>query len=195
MGGALRPDDGSTMTGGGVLRLACVPIPEADSLWNAPNLLMQKFPAPEFVATTSLELTAAAPGESAGLIIFGYDYAWLGLRNTSDGLRLVHVVCRNARDGGREKEIASVPVALSKIFLRASVNADATCRFAFSRDGKNFEPIGESFKATPSRWVGAKIGVFASAPPTAASKDSTSSSAKSGAALFDWFRVTASGNL
>ncbi|HTX64453.1 MAG TPA: family 43 glycosylhydrolase [Opitutaceae bacterium] len=172
-------------TVGGVapgLRLAAVPAPAADSLWMAPNLLMQKFPAPEFSATTRLTLTPAGTGDEAGLIVFGYSYAWIGVRQTATGPRLVQMVCAKARDGGKECEAAGVALPPGPCVLRVTVDAQARCTFAYSRDGWSFETLGEVFQAEQSRWVGAKVGVFAAARYGAAG---------GGQAQVDWFRVTA----
>ena len=37
---------------------------------------------------------------------------------------------------------------------------DALCTFSYSKDGKKFSSIGESFKAQPGQWIGAKVGMF-----------------------------------
>lgn len=150
----------------GWLRLAAQP--RAANLWSAPWLLLQKFPAPVFTATTVVDPTGlAAPGE-AGLVVFGTDYAWIGVRRTADGLRLVCVERRGAMDGGTET-IAEGPAAGGRIWLRVEVSADARCRFSYSVDeGGNFAPLGGEFTAQPGRWVGAKVGLFAQGPPLAA---------------------------
>ncbi|HWA09414.1 MAG TPA: glycoside hydrolase 43 family protein [Opitutaceae bacterium] len=169
----------------GSLRLSSVPAPATDSMWLAPNLLMQKFPAPAFTATTVLKFAPAAPGECSGLVVFGYDYAWIGLRRTAAGFRLVEAVCRDANNQGREREIAGIDLppasAAAGVQLRVSVDAAAKCRFSYSLDGRSFVPLGDEFTARISRWVGAKVGVFALAGPAATS---------TGHADFDWFRVS-----
>lgn len=179
-----NPQPGWAAVGGDQpgLRLTAVPAPPGDSLWMAPNLLMQKFPAPAFTVTTRLELTPAAAGDEVGLIVFGYSYAWLGLRQTADGLRLVQMTCAKANEGGTERETAGVAVPAGPLELRVTVDPQARCTFAYSRDGRTFEAIGEAFQAEQSRWVGAKVGVFAVARPGAGA---------AGRAEVDWFRVTA----
>ncbi len=152
------------------------------SLWDAGNLLLQKFPVPEFTATTLLEFSPAGEGERAGLVVFGYDYAWLGLRQTAGGLRLGFALCAEAQTGSGEVELASVRVACGRVTLRVKVSAGARCAFSFSEDGEKFAAIGPEFQARSSKWVGAKVGVFASAEGDAAG-------AGAGHADFDWFRV------
>jgi beta-xylosidase len=151
----------------GVLRLRCVPLAQADSHWVAPHLLLQKFPALEFSATTRLRFAPSADGDTAGLMVFGYDYAWLGLRRTASGTRLVLVRCEKAQERGRETETASVEMPQNDgiIHLRVEVEDGGLCRFSWSADGSSFTSLGAPFQATVSRWVGAKVGIFASAAP------------------------------
>lgn len=60
----------------GYLRLFAInPIEQQNNLAEVPNVLLQKFPAPDFTATTKIKLTAEDYGKRAGLIIMGSDYA------------------------------------------------------------------------------------------------------------------------
>ena len=140
----------------GHLRLFAQPLPKND-LYRAPHLLLQKFPAPRFVATAQLELNASRDGDAAGLLVFGYDYAWIGIR---DG-KLVHVVVQRAHQQPVATETSAPLSGTGPVYLRVSVNDDAICRFAFSVDGKSYSDVGEPFKASVGHWVGAKVGLFA----------------------------------
>lgn len=178
-----RPDWIAVGARDGWLRLTCARTGPSPAFWDAGNLLMQKFPAPEFTATTLLEFSPgeAGEGERAGLVVFGYDYAWLGLRRTAGGWRLVLARCAEAQTGSGEVELASEPVAGRRVTLCVRVAAGARCAFSFSEGGEKFAAIGPEFQARSSKWVGAKVGVFAMAGGDAAS---------AGHADFDWFRVT-----
>ena len=166
----------------GALRLACIAAPSATSLYDATNLLLQKFSAPAFTATTALDFSGASrAGDEAGLIVFGYSYAWIGLRRDTTGVRLVQVSNVDANKPSTERESAALTVASGKVFLRVTVGADAKCRFAYSLDGKAFTPFDDELQATVGRWVGAKVGLFAASAP---------GSASSGHADFDFFRLT-----
>jgi beta-xylosidase len=173
----------------GFLRLASVPAPGSrnnggpsrGSIYDAPNLLLQKFPAPEFTATTQLEFAPASDGERAGLVVFGYDYALIGLKRTPAGLRLVYCVNRGAnKPGAQETELAEANVSSPRVFLRVTIGPGAACRFAYSLDGVVFTRIGGIFQASGDRWIGAKLGMFASASPAAD---------RTGYADFGWFHV------
>lgn len=155
------------------LRLRAVPLPEPRSLWRAANLLMQKFPAPVFSAEVTLTLDASASDERAGLIVFGYDYGWAGLRRTATGgLELMQARCARADKGGEETVAATAPwPAARAVRLRVTVAADRAVRFSYrdaEDEGGDFIAFGESFLASSSRWVGAKLGVFAACPAGAA---------------------------
>jgi beta-xylosidase len=151
----------------GTLRLFARPAPGADNLYHAPHLLLQKFPAPDFTVTTRLDCTAAAPGDSAGLMVFGYDYAWVGLRATAEGAQLVQCVMLDAADKAEARTTVVQPMVNAPVWLRITVTGGQHCRFACSLDGNQFTPAGVAFVAKPGRWVGAKVGLFALGQPDA----------------------------
>ena len=146
-----------------------------------PNLLLQKFPAPQFTATAKLAFHAMANEDQAGLIVMGTDYAYASVKKKADGLYISQTVCQSADQGKPEREIAPAAVTGDTFYLRVAVSQDAMCRFSFSTDGASFREIGEPFAARPGRWIGAKVGLFAlgSAPVY-----------EYGWADFDWFRVS-----
>jgi beta-xylosidase len=164
----------------GTLRLASQAT--AANLWLAPHLLLQKWPAPEFQATASLAFAPEAEGETAGLVVFGRDYAWIGPRRTARGLRLSVSTCREASAGTAETEVEGRDLRTRAVQLRVAVARGGRCRFSYSLDGRRFTALGGEFVARPGHWVGAKVGLFTAAPGTAA---------RTGHADFDWFRVGA----
>jgi beta-xylosidase len=165
----------------GFLRLINVSPSEGyRNLWDVPNLLLQKFPAQEFTATTKLSFTPRADGEKTGLAVIGVDYAYLAVERRPSGLQLVPVIVRNADQGTPETPSPGVRVTGNTFYLRVRVSPDAKCVFSYSLDGKNFAPIGESFTARPGKWIGAKVGIFALG---------TGAAGERGYADFDWFRV------
>lgn len=165
----------------GSLRLSAVPgaAPGA-TLWAAGHLLLQKLPAPAFVATTRVDPEALREGEQAGLVVMGRDYAVLTVSPRGDGARLALRVCPKADAGGAEAEVASRAAGPGPVELRVEVGEGAVCRFSARTGGGVFEPIGEPFTAREGMWIGAKVGIVARAPH---------GTARAGAARFDWFRV------
>lgn len=156
----------------GALRLFAQPAAD-ENLYHAPNLLLQKLCAPTFVATTELEVEQLGDA-SAGLVIFGFDYAWVGVR---DG-RLVQVTVRDANQKPVTEMISGEKIT-GRVHLRVTVEDGGICRFSASADGKTFTTMGEPFTARPSVWVGAKMGLFAVG--------------RAGVGDFDYFRVTGPG--
>lgn len=62
-----------------------MPLPENfRNLWDVPNLLLQKFSAPEFTVTTRLTFTPRTDEEEIGLIVMGLDYAYLSVKQKTD---------------------------------------------------------------------------------------------------------------
>ena len=149
------------------LNLYSVPIPaNYQNLWDVPNLLLQKFPAPEFTVTTKMTLVPNPhiKGERTGLLVMGQDYALLSVENTAGGFVLSQVECLRAERGTPEQTNASVTLKDPTMYLRVTVKLSSICMFSYSADGREFTDLGKSFRAKEGRWIGAKVGVFCSRP-------------------------------
>jgi beta-xylosidase len=188
----------------GALRLKSVSSPI--NLWEAGNLLTQKLPGMGFSATTKLTLTPNLAGERAGLLVLGYDYGWIGLENTADGVKLVQVTRPRANAGGSET-VLTAPVRVDgQVWVRARFepvtvadpvpqfphywpsmlrSAHARVAFSYSLDGVSFTPVGPGMMTQPGRWVGTQIGLFAQA----ASGTPAFVATRVGYAQFDSFSV------
>lgn len=137
------------------------------NLWDVQNLLLQKFPAPNFTATAKVKFhpTDKYKGERAGFVVMGLDYAGLIMENTDNGIVLTQNTCRQAKKGTAEN-VSDKRVEVKDnqdIWLRVKVKkegVEAVCRFSYSFDGKTFVEIGEAFNAQPGQWIGAKVGMF-----------------------------------
>jgi beta-xylosidase len=176
----------------GFMRLNCVPRnEEVKSMWMMPNLLLQKFPGANFTATAKLsfENNPDAEESSTGLIVFGEDYSYIAIEQGKDGkLKLVQRQMKDARTSKDvETEIITIPIDQKNVFFRAKVEMlqniepfDSKVTFYYSTDGKTFKIFGKPFKPSAGRWVGAKIGLFATG---------TKSINDSSYADYDWFRV------
>ena len=167
----------------GVLRLYSAKVPdEAKNLWFVPNLLMQKFPAEEFMATVKMEFKPnnKLEGEKAGLAVMGLSYASIAIKHKKDGDYLVLGLNKNAERGDEENEREIIKLNSPEIYLRVIVRPGALCSFAYSADGDNFQILGDAFIATPGRWVGAKLALFCTR---------MTQINDSGYADIDWFRV------
>ncbi|HET7115509.1 MAG TPA: glycoside hydrolase 43 family protein [Hanamia sp.] len=165
------------------LRLYSVKIPDsANNLWDVPNVLLQKFPAEEFMVTTKMNFQPndKLENEKAGLTIMGMSYADLALKKKDGKLYLVYSVCENAEKGKKENEKVISEVKNGMIYLRVKVAKSKQCQFSYSFDGNQFQNIDDTFTAREGRWIGAKVGLFCTRE---------SQTNDSGYADFDWFRV------
>lgn len=146
----------------GFMRLYCILQENPDlNHWSTPHLLLQKWPAPAFSATTKIRFTPHMDGDAAGLMIMGMDYAALQVEQSEDQLYISHVICRGAMDGKEEKVIERHVTDHQELFLRVEVTAGGWCSFGFSGDGEQFTMMKEPFMAAPGRWIGAKVGLYA----------------------------------
>ena len=165
----------------GFFRLNCIPRPaETSNFWNISNLLLQKFPAPEFTATTKLTFDARFDGEEVGLVVMGLDYGTISIVRTNGKLEIRTAFCKQADKSGKEEITSTVPVETSTIYFGVKVEAGAVCNFAYSTDGEMFYPVGKPFKASQGRWIGAKLGFYAL-------RNGIINDA--GSADIDWFRI------
>jgi beta-xylosidase len=165
----------------GALRLFSQPLPQGvENLWSVASLLMLKVPAEAFQVTTEVAFTPGRPGERAGLLVFGVDYAWVGVEHTPAGRAVVVKTCLDAPHSGGERVVATLPARDGPVHLRVEWRPGGLCRFGVSFDGNDFTSFEPTFTARPGRWVGARLGVFAA---TAAGRPAGEP------ADFAWFRV------
>lgn len=165
----------------GYLNLFCLPtIKDDQKIFDAPNLLLQKFPAEEFSATAKLTFNSRLNGESTGLIIMGLDYSYLCFKNDNGKLYL------SQKTGTFDKTILEneskpILIANNTIYLRVKIKKGGVCNFFYSLDDKEYKSIGNEFLAKEGKWIGGKVGLFA------LSEKVTNDS---GNVAVDWFRVT-----
>ncbi|WP_316748523.1 glycoside hydrolase 43 family protein [Pedobacter gandavensis] len=171
----------------GSLRLFTQQAPEEmNSYWEVPNLLLQKLPAEEFVATAKMKFSPnlKLEEEKTGLIVMGRSYANLALKSKNGQVSLVYTTCMGAAKGKKEEEVnvIALPAPVQEVYLRVKVGKGAVCTFSYSLDGLNYTVIPGSFQAEEGQWIGAKMGLFAV---------KKGKSNDSGYADVDWFRVEA----
>ena len=165
---------------------------EAKSLWDAPNLLLQKLPAPEFTATAKLRFASKEQGQYGGIVMMGMDYRALTVNRTGDGFALELRSCRGADTGGAETvetlarlepterdTIPYSPAVYIDIYMRMNVSG-GMCQMAYSLDGKRFKAAGAPFKMRQGKWIGAKMGFVSETSQTSGNR---------GWIDADWFRV------
>lgn len=136
---------------------------DAHDLRRLPNVLTQRLPGTPATVEVELRLDSEEPGARAGLTVLGDAFSWIGLQREADGsVRLVH---RFAESGAeRERDAAhprEAPEGRARLWIESG--AGARCRFSYDVGGGR-QPSGQVFAATPWRWVGALLGLFALAP-------------------------------
>nr|WP_245970398.1 glycoside hydrolase 43 family protein [Pseudochryseolinea flava] len=167
----------------GFLRLYASRVSDSiTNYWEVPHVLLQKFPAEAFKVTTRITFkpNVKIENERTGLIVMGQSYAYVGLKSTKDGVKLVYVKCIHAASGASENEIVLADLGQHVVYLRVTVSADAKCAFSYSVDNKDYVSIESDFIAEAGRWIGAKVGLFCTR---------TQPTNDSGYADVDWFHV------
>lgn len=181
------------------VRLYSYPVvKEYKNLWDVANLMLQKTPSDNFVATMKLTFkpTKKYTGERTGLVVMGLDYAGLILENTEKGLVLSQVECKKADRGNSEQVNASINLKDGTVYLKVQFHTAnekikasegghdqlVMCNFSYSLDGKSFRKFGQAFQAKEGKWIGAKIGTFCTRPPIVINDG--------GWTEVDWFRIT-----
>ncbi len=147
------------------------------NFWEVPNLLLQKFPAEEFTATTKLKVSAKADGQQSGLIVMGWDYSYLAVEKEGEHFVLKQVTCKDAEQKNPETvtRLAEFPVSRKfeaglypnyelDVYLRVKVEKGGVCSFSYSLDGKKYKSTDVPFTARQGKWIGAKVGLFSTAP-------------------------------
>jgi beta-xylosidase len=166
----------------GYYNLNCIPIPkEATTLYDVPNLLLQKFPSNEFTATAKIKFNARFDGESTGLVVMGLDYSYICFKQEGGKLYLSQKTAKNCDKKGVETESTPIVINNQNIYLQVKVQSGGICTFYYSENGKDFNPIGEPFTAREGKWIGAKIGFLAL-------RQGFINDA--GSVAIDWFRLT-----
>jgi beta-xylosidase len=150
------------------------------TIYHAPNLLLQKYPAPSFTATTKLEFNPVNKNEKAGLIISGNHCFSLALYKSDNGIRIGYFKAYDEQGERHEEEVEGREISTSEVIMRVTVEEGANCSFSYSVDGEHFESIGGSFKATTTLWMGSKLGIYCVGLNEKASE---------AYADFDWFLI------
>jgi beta-xylosidase len=143
------------------------------TLWDAPNLLLQKLTAPRFTATAKVRFAGKEDGQYGGVVMMGRDYSALVVCRKGDSFVLQRHTCMWADEGQAETQqtistlkptgrdtIPYSPAIYMDIYLRMTVK-DGICQYAYSLDDKRFKDAGEPFKMREGKWIGAKFGLVA----------------------------------
>ena len=128
----------------------------------AGNLLLQKFPAREFSASTELDLPAGLAHLHAGLIVMGEEYCALDARRNAQGYQV--------RLLGKTGSMADFTANAPTLRLRVTVRDGGVCQFGVVCPDGSPLALGPPFQARAGKWIGAKVGIYCT---TADSSNST----------------------
>lgn len=145
--------------GNGGLTLYAQPVEKERQLCDVSNLLVQKWPAPEFQATALLHVEQLAEGDAAGMVSLGGRYSALVLQKREG--RLILQQRTGEWNRNKEERVELEEFSGDRIYLRMRVEKEKDVSFEVSGDGQSFRALGEKVEATPGRWVGVKLGLFA----------------------------------
>ena len=161
-------------TANGFYRLYTQDLPQHfRSLWDVPNLLLQKPTALRFTATAKVRFASKDDNQYGGLVMMGRDYSALVVHRQGDAFLLQRHTCKGADAGQTETQqtlatlmptdrdtIPYSPAIYLDLYLRLTVK-DGQCRFAYSMDGKHYKDAGDVFAMREGKWIGAKFGFVA----------------------------------
>jgi beta-xylosidase len=141
--------------------------PKAAILSLMPNLLLQKFPAPAFKATTKLEFEGNELS-FAGIIVMGATSSALLVNRWESGSGITRMTdppgARRGSSTAPTTALSAVgrgfmPPVKGPIWLRVTVEPEAVCNFSYSTDGEKFTTLGPPLAAQQPQWMGAKVGI------------------------------------
>ena len=151
-----------------------------------PNLLLQKWPAPEFICDTTLSIAGLKANEEAGVISMGVKYALLSFARNEEGVVEASFINGEQKYGkilveSTEETSTSLGTLAfaddsETITVRMSVQRVGTqdlsekeknfpleeVVFEYSTNGTDYKKAG-SYMAAAGRWVGVKSGVYCAA--------------------------------
>ena len=142
----------------GQLTLYAQPAEKKTQLCDVSNLLLQKWPAPEFRITTCIHTEHMAEGDVAGMVSLGGCYTALALQKKEGQLILQQRTGNWTKDD--EKRVNLENFSGNTVYMRMLVEKEKEVSFEISVDGDNYRKVGSVTEATPGRWVGVKAGLF-----------------------------------
>ncbi len=141
------------------LTLYAQPVAEGTQLCDVSNLLIQKWPAPEFKLTTCLHLEKMEEGDVAGMVSLGGCYTALAVQKRNGRLILQQRTGNWEKDDEVIEELGTVEGDTLCIRMRVEHSEDIL--FEAGSTEQTLSGIGRLTQTTPGRWVGVKVGLFA----------------------------------
>jgi len=148
-----RADKWSLTERPGFLRLHAFKPLERDNPKKIGNILTQRvLRTSTNVVTVALELSSMSDGQVAGLCHFSRDWSMIGVRRENGAVTL---------ESARNQRITRGPgITTPKLWLRSTWGLDGKCRYAYSTNGTEFIPFGETHAFGWADYRGERIGLF-----------------------------------
>lgn len=158
----------------GKLKLYAIAKEPERAMMDTKNLLIQKWPAKEFVVDTKMDFSCMESGDSAGIVSAAMTYAAIVCTKTENGVKIVKITgeqlngCKTTKQFEEEIENLVTNELYFKYEVKMSDNIvtmegvdfpQEEVTMSYSMDGINYK-IGCKYFAHPGRWVGVKNGVF-----------------------------------
>lgn len=145
--------------GDGGITLFAQPSDPKTQLCDISNLLLQKWPAPEFQITTCLHLEHMGEGDVAGMVSLGGHYTALLIKKEKGTFILQQRTGNWTKDDEVRTDLGQVKE--NTLYLRMRVEKETYVSFEIGCDEEHFSAAGETVEASPGRWVGVKAGLAA----------------------------------
>lgn len=167
----------------GKLTLYAQPSDVGKQLCDVGNLLLQKWPAPEFRITTCLYLDRLTEGDVAGMVSLGGCYTAMAVRKSEGRLILQQRTGNWTKDDETRVDLGEVKgdILYIRMFvekreriarredadlkeetvLEGGVRLKEYVRFEIGDSESSLQAVGRCIAAAPGRWVGVKAGLFA----------------------------------
>ncbi|MBQ2802317.1 MAG: glycoside hydrolase 43 family protein, partial [Lachnospiraceae bacterium] len=145
--------------GNGQLTLYAKAADKTSQLCDISNLLVQKWPAPQFQITTCIHLENMKEGDVAGMVSLGGCYSAMLVCKQDGQLSLEQRTGNWTKNDEVRKTLDKVERDI--LYIRMKVQEETYVSFEVGTDEENFRKVGQTITATPGRWVGVKAGLVA----------------------------------
>lgn len=148
---------------------------KAAKLADARNTLTQRVQGPYSEATVEMHVGGMKDGDVAGFGVFQFPYAFVAIQQKGRQRQMVMV--------NNDTTITALKFTGSTVWFKASVtHTGFTASFAYSTDGKNFQPVGNGLKmGLGLDWTANRFALF---------NYNTSKAGAGGYVDFNWLRYT-----
>lgn len=133
-------------------------------LCDVPNLLIQKWPAPEFKISTCLHLDNMKDADVAGMVSQCGHYTCIAVRKSGDRIFMEQRTGKwtpEMKDRKPETRKVLGEVEGNTIYICMKVKGSEEVSFEAGIGEDELKSVGETVSAVPGRWVGVKAGLFA----------------------------------